>query len=101
MASRLNLQEELETLIGKKVYYQPPETVKMMYPCIVYDLSKMKLVRADNKIYVNFKAYEIMYITKNPDDPMIETILNKFENINFDRQYKANNLYHNVYTLFY
>ena len=37
MANRLDLQALLEDLLGSRnVYYQPPESVKMNYPAIVY-----------------------------------------------------------------
>lgn len=37
MASRLDLQTFLEELLeSKNVYFQPPESVKMKYPAIVY-----------------------------------------------------------------
>lgn len=37
MANRLNLHEEFATLLGSNnVYFQPPESVKLNYPCIKY-----------------------------------------------------------------
>ena len=37
MGTRLELQSKLEEILGsRQVYYQPPETVKMEYPAIVY-----------------------------------------------------------------
>ena len=40
MASRLNLQDKLEEVLGsKQVYFQPPESLKLKYPCIVYSRS--------------------------------------------------------------
>ena len=34
---RLELQDLLETVLGSQyVYFQPPATLRMRYPCIVY-----------------------------------------------------------------
>lgn len=102
MASRLKLQEELETLLGtKSVYFQPPENFRMSYPCIRYTLSKIPTLKADNLNYAMFKCYEVMYITRNPDDPIIDSILERFPKSQFVRQYRSDNLYHNVYSIYY
>ena len=45
MASRLDLQTFLEELLeSKNVYFQPPESVKMKYPAIVYALDDIENV---------------------------------------------------------
>ncbi|MBP5594285.1 MAG: hypothetical protein J6Y02_02795 [Pseudobutyrivibrio sp.] len=86
--------------ICPNVYYQPPSKA-MTYPCILYILEGKPAIHADNKRYISMNQYNIKYITRNPDDPVTETILESFENISFDRPYKADNLYHNVFTLYY
>ena len=51
MASRLDLQTFLEELLeSKNVYFQPPESVKMNYPAIVYALDDIDNVQADNGV---------------------------------------------------
>ena len=58
MRSRLELHDILVEILGSRcVYFQPPEKVKMNYPCIVYELSKIKSTMADNKRYLNTKRY--------------------------------------------
>lgn len=85
--------------ICPNVYFQPPS--KMSYPCILYTLEGKPAVHADNKRYISMNQYNLKYITRNPDDTVVDTILESFENISFDRPYKSDNLYHNVYTLYY
>ena len=52
MSSRIELQDELENLLGSKnVYYQPPESVKMEYPAIVYRRSNINNNFADDLVY--------------------------------------------------
>ena len=51
MDRRLKLQTLLESIKGvSKVYFQPPETVKMSYPCIVYLLDADKGLHANNSL---------------------------------------------------
>lgn len=99
--SRLSLQSKLEELLGSKnVYYQPPESVKMSYPAIVYSKSNIRDRFANDAAYVRNKCYEIIVIDKKPDNDVIEKILN-LSYSSFDRHYKADNLNHDVITLYY
>lgn len=56
MASRPDLQLLLEELLeSRNVYFQPPESVKMNYPAIVYALEDIENAHADNGVYSSFK----------------------------------------------
>ena len=101
MSNRLELQEKLEELLGSKnVYYQPPESVVMNYPAICYSKMKPDVKHADNGISLNTNCYEIIVISKRPDEPVIDEI-EKLQNCQWDRHYKADNLNHDVLTLYY
>lgn len=101
MASRLDLQRELERLLGSRhVYYDPPESVKMEYPAIRYSKSDIDTKFADDKPYAHKKKYEIIVIDRNPDHPVIDEIL-KMPMCTYDRSYTADNLHHDVMTLYY
>lgn len=101
MASRLKLQSKLESLLGtKNVYYQPPETIKMEYPAIVYSKSNIRTTFANDSIYSKKLRYELIVISKKPDDPIIEKLLS-LPYISYDRHYKSDNLNHDVLTLYY
>ena len=101
MASRLDLQTEFETLISSRnVYYQPPASVKMSYPAIVYGLSNIQNTYATNNVYKQDNAYDVTYITRDPDDVNVHRI-SLLPKCRFDRSYKSDNLYHFVYTLYY
>lgn len=103
MASRLELHQKLVDILGanKKAYFQPPESLKLTYPCIMYNLSDISIKYADNRVYNTKRRYSIYYLDTNPDNTMIETILSSFENITYDRRYVSNNIYHDVFTLYY
>lgn len=102
MASRLKLHEELcEILKNVKVYYQPPESVKLQYPCVKYSLSGMDQVRAGNLLYMKTNRYEVIVLDTNPDSDIPEKILAHFPMCSFDRGYTADNLNHFVLTLYF
>ena len=53
MGTRMDLQVLLETLLGStNVYYQPPETLKMNYPAIIYSKSRIDTKKADDSTYL-------------------------------------------------
>lgn len=102
MTNRIKLQEELEKILGSRnVYYQPPETLKIDYPCIVYELRKKISMKADNKKYLFNTAYSVTYISKRSNDEVIEQLLNNFEYSSYDRRYISDGLYHNTFTIYY
>lgn len=102
MASRLNLHEELCGLLGSRnVYFQPPASVKLQYPCIKYSLAGIDSKKANNQIYNSTNRYEIIVIDRDPDSDTHNKILHHFKRCSFDRPYVADNLYHKVLTLYY
>lgn len=49
MGQRVDLHRKFEIALGSKnVYFQPPESVKLKYPCIIYGLSKLPIKHADD-----------------------------------------------------
>lgn len=101
MASRLQLQSKLEELLGSKnVYYQPPSSVRMNYPAIKYSKKKPDIKYANNMKYLKMNCYELIVISKTPDHPVIDAILD-LPYSSHDRWYAVDNLNHDVITLYY
>ena len=101
MASRLQLQTELEELLGSRnVYFQPPASVRMQYPAIVYSRSNIENLHADDDVYMQSYFYEIIVIDEDPDSEIVGKV-SKLPTCRFDRHYKADNLNHDVFTLYY
>lgn len=97
--SRLDLHAILVALLGSQyVFFQPPSTKKMTYPCIVYKRSRMHVLHANNRIYQDKKIYMITVIDPNPDSLIPDKVLN-LPLSEFDRHYTANNLNHDVYKI--
>lgn len=102
MASRLELHEELCTLLGSRnVYFQPPESIKMKYPCIIYSFAKPDYKHANNKVYKSDKSYELIIIDPDPDGDIYERIPQHFPMCRFDKGYTADDLNHYIFTIFY
>lgn len=101
MGTRLELQSKLEELLGsRQVYYQPPESVKMEYPAIVYSKSKVWIANAGDITYSKINRYDITVISKKPDDPVLDKLLG-LQYCSYDRHYKSDNLNHDTFTLYY
>ena len=98
---RIELQLKLEELLGSgNVYYQPPSTVQIKYPAIIFSKSRIDTLNANDSTYTKNKRYEIIVVDKKPDNPVIDKILD-MPYCSYDRSYKADNLNHDVLTLYY
>ena len=101
MNNRLKLQSELEKLLGNRhVYYQPPESLKIEYPAIVYSKDDINSRYADNTGYRFLTRYTITVIDKKPDNTVIDKLLS-IPYCSFDRHYISDNLNHDTLTLYY
>jgi hypothetical protein len=101
MDRRLELHDELLSIFKKNVYYQPPESIKLSYPCFIYSLSNGQKFSADNSLYLFNRQYQGMYITTDPDHGLIETVLQHFRYASYDRRFVSDNLYHDSFTIYY
>lgn len=98
---RLQLHKELIEKIGSNnVYYQPPASKRMDYPCIRYELTAKDTRHANDKKYLAFKAYRLTIIDTDPDSNIPE-LIEEFRYCEFDRFYSTDNLNHWVYILYY
>lgn len=82
-----------------RVYYQPPATVKMEYPAIVYSRRDIGNSYADDNVYSQGMTYEVIVIDKDPDSVIVEKV-SKLPKCRFERSYVYDNLYHTVFTIF-
>lgn len=98
--SRIELQSVLESILGSRnVYFQPPASLVMKYPAIVYELENIQTRHGDNEKYLKNKAYKITLIDRDPDSTYIDEIGN-LPYTSFDRSYVSDNLNHFVFTIF-
>src|SRR5688572_11713746 len=101
MAPRLELQALLEALLGSRnVYFQPPANFQMHYPCFVYERDDIDIAHADNGPYKHKTRYKVTLIHADVDND-IHTKVGMLPTAAFDRSFSANNLNHDVYTIFF
>lgn len=98
--TELAFQAALALEVQEHVYFQPPESFKMIYPCIVYELSSGSTKFADNNPYNHQKRYTVTVITKDPDSVIPDKIAT-LPTCVFNRHFTSSNLHHFVYNLFY
>lgn len=102
MASRLELQKTLEeTFPSYRVYFQPPESFKMKYPCIRYEFDGVSDLKADNSHYHSRNRYTVTVIQDDPDFYSYEVMYKAFSLCSMNQRYVADNLYHETFTIYY
>lgn len=102
MARRLELQALLETLVpaGKKVYFQPPASITMSYPCIVYARDRQSVTFADNHPYRNTQRYLVTVIDRDADS-LIPAKVAALPMSIMSRHYVADGLHHDAFTVYF
>lgn len=101
LRSRLDLQALLESILGSRnVYYQPPATIFMNYPCIVYSRESIDSRFADDAPYSHDIRYQVTVIERNPDSELPFKIAS-LEKCTHSRSFKADDLHHNTFTLYF
>jgi hypothetical protein len=101
MAQRLELQAILAGILETdRVYFQPPPTVQMEYPCIVYRRDYQLTTFADDNPYSLRKRYQVTVIDRDPDSGIVDKIA-ALPLCIYDRFYTADNLNHDVFKLFF
>lgn len=101
MASRPNLQNVLEEILGSRnVYYQPPASMFMNYPAIVYSRKTIDNKFANDAVYKQAIAYELIVIDEDPDSEIVSKI-SRLPTCRFDRHFTKDNLNHDIFTIYY
>lgn len=102
MDPRPSLQLKLEALFKRDphVYHQPPKSVTMKYPCIVYKLTDLPNEYADNIHYMEYRKYQLTVIDTDPDSLLREKVA-QLKWCKFIRSYVSDNLHHFIFELNY
>lgn len=94
------LDDDVIATARRHVFFSPPENLKLMYPCIVYERSGMDTRFAGNLPYSTQKRYTVTVIDKDPDSSIPDCIA-KLPMCSFDRHFVNDNLNHDVFTIYY
>lgn len=101
MGLRSELHNNLKNILGSNnVYFQPPESIKMSYPCIRYELTSIDTRFAGDTPYTNTKKYSVMVIDPNPDSLVPDRVA-RLPMCKASTFYAADNLNHYHFTLYY
>lgn len=97
---RALLSAKLKEVLGSNnVYFQAPTT--MTYPCIKYDLDNPDIMHFDNTRHERSRKYTVTHMYKSTTNEMISKMLSSFMYISYDRQFKSDGIYHDVYTIYW
>lgn len=103
MDRRIEFDNLLKTILGSdNVYFQPPESKKLDYPCIIYNFAQDDVKYADDEIYSLKHKYSIRYIALPKDfDGHMKDRITKILKVPCTQTYASNGLYHCVFTKTY
>lgn len=99
---RLELHDLLIALLGSQhVYFQPPDNLKMEYPCILYYKSRPRLLKADDRNYLIRQGYTVTVVDYDPDSQIPYDLVENLKFTTIDSTYRSNGLNHTKLTLYY
>lgn len=87
----------------ENVYYDPPTSIQMIFPCFRFAMNNTDQKFADNTSYIRTKRWAVTYITRDVEelDAIIEGMLNKFKYCTHETTFRADNLHHAVFNLYF
>lgn len=101
MDRRLELHSMLVVLLeSENVYFQPPPSKEIVYPCIVYERDANDTTFADDKPYRIKRRYEAIVIDRDPDTTIPDKLA-RLSLCKMGKPYTADNLYHYPFTIYY
>jgi len=102
MGRRQQLHDILLEIVGENgyVYFQPPASLTMQYPCIRYERSTARTAFADDVPYRYTKKYTLTVLDQDPDSDIPDKVAALPQCIH-NRWYAVNQLNHDVFELYY
>lgn len=101
MDRRLKLHQILKNILdSNNVYFQPPASIKLSYPCIIYERSSIQQIKADNRDYLRRVRYTVTLIGADPESSYVNDILD-LPLCSYDRFFTSDGLNHDVFSIFY
>lgn len=95
------IQLLLEEILGSgNVYFQPPATVQMAYPAIVYRRDLANVQHADNIPYRRAKRYSVTHISREPNSLVPDKIA-LLPMCTYERFFTAGNLNHDIFNIYF
>lgn len=102
MTDRMILQKKLCSILGtNNVYFEPPENIKLNYPCFIYFSGSPFTSSANNKLYLFTNSYNVTYIDINPCTDIIKIMLSNFDYITTGSSFVNDGLHHYTFDIFF
>ena len=99
MSNRLAFRKRLQNVGVPNLYFQPPETKKLKYPCCIYSMLDADIKHADGAPYVISPIYEVILIDQDPDTQFLYPLM-EMSGGRFTRFYTSDNLNHWVFRFY-
>jgi hypothetical protein len=87
-------------MYAANVYFQPPASLEIKYPCIIYERDSGDTVYADNNPYIHRTRYQVKVVDRDPDSEIPGKIA-MLPLCRFDRHYVTDNLNHDIFNIYY
>lgn len=92
------IQDAFDGIDGVNLYFRPPSSLMITYPCVIYDLKVVDVRHSDNQVYSDGERYEVSYITSTQDDRNW-TRLRDIPGSRWIRNFNKENLYHHIFEI--
>ena len=101
MTRRLQLHEALVGIMdgAGEVYFQPPPSVALEYPCIVYTKTRIQKLAADNIAYRMYSMFEVTVMDRDPDSPLPDRVM-ELPYSEYDRHFMSDQLHHDIINVY-
>lgn len=96
---RLALHSVL-TGICDHVYFQPPESIKIVYPAIIYKRDGLMDIFSDDDIYHRRDEFLVTVVDTDPDSSVVEAV-SKLRFCSFQSSFVSENLNHTNFQIYY
>lgn len=98
---RGELHDILVDILGSSnVYFQPPASVKLQYPCILYARDSLWIDHADNTPYRHQRRYLITVVDADPDSEIPDKVA-QLPTAQYGRSYSADYLNHDTFRIYF
>lgn len=98
--TRTNFHNELLKFCPN-VYFQPPENLRMKYPCIVYSRSTDYTTHSNDKFYFATRRYDLTLIGFKVTDEISDEMRAYFPMCEVTQYYVADNLNHTKIKIYF
>jgi hypothetical protein len=101
MGQRVDLHQLLQTTTGlSNIYFQPPSSISLNFPCVIYAREGKDEKFADNELYLGKYRYSVTVVSSDPDSQIPESVAG-LPFTKFDRRYVTDSLYHDVFSTYF